>query len=79
MKVQVYGTGCANCQALEKTAQKAIDELGMDVEVEKIEDMEKILEAGLLSVYGFAVEGEMKSMGLVPSVEEIKRWIKAKT
>jgi small redox-active disulfide protein 2 len=61
-----------------KKANKAIDELGMDVEVEKIEDMEKILEAGLLSVPGFAVEGEMKSMGLVPSVEEIKRWIKAK-
>jgi small redox-active disulfide protein 2 len=78
MKVQVYGTGCANCLALEKTAKKAIKELGVNVEVEKIEDMDKILEAGLLSVPGFAVEGEMKSMGRVPSVEEIKKWIKAK-
>jgi small redox-active disulfide protein 2 len=78
MKVQVYGTGCGNCQALEKTAKKAIEDLGVNVEVEKIEDMDKILEAGLLSVPGFAVEGEMKSMGRVPSVEEIKKWIKAK-
>ncbi|AUB61202.1 Thioredoxin domain protein [anaerobic digester metagenome] len=78
MKVQVYGTGCAKCQALEKTAKKAIDELGENVEVEKIEEMEKILEAGLLSVPGFAVEEDMKSMGRVPSVEEITKWIKAK-
>lgn len=61
-----------------KTAKKAIEDLGVNVEVEKIEDMDKILEAGLLSVPGFAVEGEMKSMGRVPSVEEIKKWIKAK-
>ena len=50
----------------------------MDVEVVKIEDMDKILEAGLMSMPGFAVEGEIKSMGRVPSVDEIKKWIKEK-
>jgi small redox-active disulfide protein 2 len=79
MKVQIYGTGCANCQALEKGVRKAIDELNMNVEVEKIQDMDKIIEAGLLSTPGFAVEGEMKSVGRIPSVDEIKKWIKEKT
>ncbi len=79
MKVQVYGTGCANCKALEKSVKKAVEELNMDVEIVKIDKMEKILEAGLLSTPGFAVEGEMKSMGRVPSVDEIKKWIKEKS
>lgn len=78
MKVQVYGTGCANCIALEKTVKKAVEELGMDVEIVKIDEMDKILEAGLLSTPGFAIEDEMKSMGRVPSVDEIKKWIKEK-
>lgn len=78
MKVQVYGTGCANCKALEKAAKKAVEELDMDVEIVKIQDMDKILEAGLMSMPGFAVEGEIKSMGRIPSADEIKKWIKEK-
>ena len=78
MKVQVYGTGCANCKALEKAVKKAVKELDMDVEIVKIQDMDKILEAGLMSMPGFAVEGEIKSMGRLPSVDEIKKWIKEK-
>lgn len=78
MKVEVYGTGCANCIALEKAVKKAVEELDMEVEIVKIKDMDKILEAGLLSTPGFAVEGEMKSMGRLPSVDEIKKWIKEK-
>ncbi len=78
MKVQVYGTGCANCQKLEKNAKTAIDELNAEVEIEKVDNMEKIIEAGLLSTPGFAVEGEIKSMGRIPSVDEIKKWINAK-
>jgi small redox-active disulfide protein 2 len=78
MKVQVYGTGCSNCQKMEKNAKTAIDELNADVKIEKVDNMEKILEAGLLSTPGFAVEGEIKSMGRIPSVDEIKKWINAK-
>lgn len=78
MKVQVYGTGCANCKALEKAAKKAVEELDIDVEIVKIQDMDKILEAGLMSMPGFAVEGEIKSMGRIPSADEIKKWIKEK-
>jgi small redox-active disulfide protein 2 len=78
MKVQIFGTGCANCIAMEKVVKKAVEELKMDVEIVKIQDMDKILEAGLLSTPGFAVEGEMKSMGRVPSEDEIKKWIKDK-
>jgi small redox-active disulfide protein 2 len=78
MKVQIYGTGCPKCMGLEKSVKKAIEELDMDIEVEKIQDIDKIIEAGLLSTPGLAVEGEIKSIGRLPTVDEIKKWIKEK-
>lgn len=78
MKVQIYGVGCARCTMLEKAAKQAIKEMGVNVEVVKVNDMIDIIEAGILATPGFAVEGEVKSMGRVPSQDEIKNWIKAK-
>jgi small redox-active disulfide protein 2 len=63
---------------LEKAAKQAIKEMGVNVEVVKVNDMIDIIEAGILATPGFAVEGEVKSMGRVPSQDEIKNWIKAK-
>jgi small redox-active disulfide protein 2 len=78
MKVQIYGTGCAKCNMLEKAAKQAINEMGVSAEVVKVNDINQIVEAGILATPGFAVEGEVKSMGRVPSQDEIKKWIKAK-
>jgi small redox-active disulfide protein 2 len=78
MKVQVYGTGCAKCNMLEKVVKDAIKELGVRAEVVKVSDINEIVDAGILATPGFAVEGEVKSMGRVPSADEIKKWIKAK-
>lgn len=78
MKVQVYGTGCAKCNMLEKAAKEAIKELGISVEVEKISDVNAIVDSGILATPGFAVDGEVKSMGRIPSRDEIKKWVLAK-
>lgn len=78
MKVQIYGTGCARCNMLEKAAKQAISEMGIKAEVVKVTDINQIVEAGILATPGFAVEGDVKSMGRVPSLDEIKKWIKAK-
>lgn len=78
MKIEVYGLGCGNCRMLENIARQAISELGVPVEVVKVDDMIDIIEAGILATPGFAVDGEVKSMGRVPSKDEIKTWIKAK-
>ncbi len=78
MKIEVYGTGCANCQALEKNAKKAIEESGADAEIVKIQEMDQILEAGITGTPGLGIDGEIKSMGRIPPVEEIKKWIKSK-
>ncbi|CAJ36885.1 thioredoxin family protein [Methanocella arvoryzae] len=78
MKLQVYGTGCAKCSMLEKAAKDAVKELGVSAEVVKVSDIDEIVEAGILATPGLAVDGEVKSMGRVPSGDEIKKWIKAK-
>ncbi len=78
MKVQIYGTGCAKCNMLEKAAKQAVKDMGVNAEVVKVSDINEIVEAGILATPGFAVEGEVKSMGRVPSQDEIKKWIKAK-
>jgi small redox-active disulfide protein 2 len=78
MKIVVYGTGCANCQALENNARKAAEELGVDAEIVKVKEMDKIFEAGITGTPGLGIDGEIKSMGRIPSADEIKKWINAK-
>ena len=78
MKITVYGPGCANCQNLEKNTKQAVKEIGLDAEITQIQEIDQILEAGIIATPGLAIDGEIKSMGRVPSVEEIKKWIKAK-
>lgn len=78
MKIQVYGTGCNKCKALEKAVKDAVNKLGVDAEIVKIEELDKIMEAGILSTPGLAIDGEMKVTGRIPSSSEIEKWIKAK-
>lgn len=78
MKIEVYGTGCANCQALENSVKKAVEELGVEAEIVIIKEMDKMFEAGITGTPGLAIEGEIKSMGRIPSVDEIKKWIESK-
>lgn len=78
MKIVVYGTGCANCQALENNARKAIEESGVDAEIVKVKEMDKIFEAGITGTPGLGIDGKIKSMGRIPSADEIKKWINAK-
>jgi small redox-active disulfide protein 2 len=78
MKIVVYGTGCANCQALEKNVLKAVKESGVDAEIVKVKEMDKIFEAGITGTPGLGIDGEIKSMGRIPSADEIKKWINAK-
>lgn len=78
MKITVYGPGCANCQNLEKNTKQAVKEIGLDAEITQIQEIDQILEAGIIATPGLAIDGEIKSTGRVPSVEEIKKWIKAK-
>lgn len=74
-KIEILGMGCAKCEKLEELARKASDELGIEYEVEKVKDVEKIMEYGVMITPALVVDGNVKVAGKVPSLDEIKKMI----
>ena len=72
MKIEILGTGCAKCKALEENAKKAVADAGVFAQVEKVEDMMKIMEYGVISTPGLVINGVVKSTGKLLNSEEIK-------
>lgn len=70
--VQVLGTGCAKCAKVKEHADAAIEQLGVDAKVEKVEDIMQITSFGVMMTPALVVDGEVKVVGKVPSVDEIK-------
>lgn len=71
LKIQVLGSGCANCQKLEALARQAAAGLGVEAEVEKVTDMREIMARGVMATPGLAVNDKLVSTGRVPSVSEV--------
>ena len=76
MKVQILGTGCPKCRLLEEHARQAILELGLSAEIEKITEIDRILEMGVMSTPALAVDGTVKSSGRVLTKEQIQAILK---
>jgi small redox-active disulfide protein 2 len=74
-KIQILGTGCAKCMKLAENAEKAAKEAGLEYEIEKVTDIKKIMEFGVMMTPGLAVDGEVKAVGKVLSTEEIKKFL----
>ncbi len=73
MKIQILGTGCAKCMKLTENAEKAAKEKGVDAQIEKVTDINKIMDFGVMITPSLAIDGEVKSIGKILSVEEIKK------
>lgn len=72
MKIEILGMGCPKCKQLFENAQKAVGETGIDAELVKVEDMDKITEYGIMTTPALAVDGVVKVAGKVSTVDEIK-------
>ncbi|MEI6766822.1 MAG: thioredoxin family protein [Bacteroidota bacterium] len=75
MEIKVLGTGCFNCKTLEKTVINAVAEMGVDADVEKIEDIQRIMSYGILRSPGLVINGKIVMSGRVPTMNEIKELI----
>lgn len=71
MEIKVLGSGCANCKKLEENVREAVAKLGIAADVQKVEDIATIMGYGVMSTPGLVVDGEVKSSGRLPSVNEI--------
>jgi small redox-active disulfide protein 2 len=75
-KIEILGMGCARCNQLTERARDAVNELGIEAEVLKVQDIKAITNYGVLMTPALVVDGVVKVAGKVAKVEEIKEWIK---
>ncbi|MBL0712891.1 MAG: TM0996/MTH895 family glutaredoxin-like protein [Desulfosarcina sp.] len=75
MEIKVLGPGCPKCQQTMVQVEKAIVETGVKAAVEKVTDILEIAEFGVFGTPAVVVNGEVKSVGKIPKVDEIKDWI----
>lgn len=75
MKIEILGSGCAKCNKTKEMAEKAVKEMGVEAEIVKVEDFDKILGYGVMITPALVIDGDVKVAGKVPSVEDIKKWI----
>ena len=72
-KLQILGSGCVKCKALTSATETAAQALGLQYEIEKITDVNRIVSFGVMLTPALAVDGQVKVSGKVPSVDEIKK------
>ena len=76
MKIEILGTGCSKCKKTEKIVKKVVEELGKDAEVVKVGDLQEIVNRGVMMTPAVVIDGDVKIVGHIPSVDEIKKLLK---
>jgi len=72
MEIKVLGSGCARCKSLEKVTTKAVEELNLDAIVEKVEDIQKIMEYAVMRTPALVINEKVVLSGQVPKIAELK-------
>ncbi|MFW5786805.1 MAG: thioredoxin family protein [Halanaerobiales bacterium] len=73
-EIEILGTGCPKCKKSAEVVQKVIDEMGVEAEVKKVEDLNEITSRGVMTTPAVSVEGDVKISGKVPSEEDVRSW-----
>lgn len=76
MKILILGPGCPRCDETEKVVIDAAAEAGVAAAIEKVTDVMKIAEFGVFGTPAVVVDGKVKSVGKIPSKNEVKSWLK---
>lgn len=77
MIIKILGPGCNNCKKLERVTRDALDQLGLDAEVEKVEDYAAIMGYGVMATPGLVVDEKVLVSGRVPKPAEVKQLLTA--
>lgn len=73
--IKVLGTGCANCKATLKLIEDVAKAKGVEIKLEKVEDMAAIVGYGVLSTPGVVVDGKVVHSGGLPSRDKVLGWL----
>jgi len=75
MIIKILGTGCAKCKKLEENARQAISSISGNMTVEKVTDLNQIMNYGVMLTPALVIDEEVKSVGKVLSSDDIKKLI----
>lgn len=78
MIIKILGTGCKKCLELKKNVETVVKDLGIDATIEKIEDIDKILEYNVFLTPGLVIDDEVVSYGKLLNVKQLKKMIERK-
>ena len=78
MNIKILGPGCVKCNHLEAATRAAVQELGLDVEIEKVTDPSEIVSWGVMSTPALVIDDEVVMSGKVPSSDDVKRLLAAR-
>lgn len=75
MEIKILGPGCPKCQMTADVVKKTVAEAGIAANIEKVADLREIAKYAVFGTPAVVIDGEVKSVGKVPSAEEIKGWL----
>jgi small redox-active disulfide protein 2 len=78
MDIKILGSGCTNCKNLETNTRKALAELGLTVEIEKVTDPGEIVSWGVMSTPALVIDDEVVLSGRVPPADQLKQLFAAR-
>ncbi len=77
MRIEILGTGCAKCKRQTRNVERVVEELGVDAEVVKVEDISEIMDRGVMMTPALTIDGELRASGRVVDVQELKEMLGA--
>ncbi|QLJ52724.1 MAG: hypothetical protein Sv326_0549 [Candidatus Fermentimicrarchaeum limneticum] len=78
MEIKIFGPGCAKCVLTEKVVREALGELGIKADIEKVSDINTMVESGVMMTPAVAVDGAVIFQGRVPKKDEVVAALKKK-
>lgn len=75
MEIKVLGSGCSKCKVLMSSVEKALEMLGVKADIEKVEDINKIISYNVMITPALVINGKTVLSGRIADYEEIKRLV----
>lgn len=75
MNIKILGSGCANCKKLQAVTEEAVKEMSVTANIEKVEDIQKIMGFGVMRTPAIVINEKVKAFGRIPGKDEIKKFI----
>jgi len=75
MIIKVLGSGCSKCNKLEANVKEALKEMNIEAEVIKVEDLKEIMAFGVMTTPTLVIDDDVKIVGKIASVKEIKKYL----